>query len=105
MEREPLARREAREGRKRLNKLVPRLILVVFVFLILQQQFPQLHGPTEKMLAPEKSGARETCQKSALAAANNLDFARLLDPGTVHETQNGFYVENIVIGEMGESGE
>jgi len=105
MEHESLTRREARKKRKRLNKLVPLLIFAAFAFYILQEQFPQLHGLSEKVFAPHKSRIRESCQDRALAAANNADFARLLEPGTLHETQNGYYVEDVVVAEMGESGQ
>jgi hypothetical protein len=43
--------------------------------------------------------------RAALASAKNPDFARIVESGSVNRTRNGYYVEGLIMGEMGETGE
>lgn len=58
----------------------------------------------ERVTAPGKWAAGESCRSAALKLVPQPDYARIVAPGRVHETERGFYVENIVVGQMGASG-
>ena len=46
-------------------------------------------------MRPQQWQAVQACQPA---------FARVVDPGRVHKTQDGLYIEAMEIGEMGEDG-
>ncbi len=99
----PAPRREAKKGAR--PELVFMLILMsVIGFLILKEEVPQVESWYLRIVDKDKWLAQENCRRAALAAAVQSDFARVVDNGTVHRTENGYYVEKIIIGEMGDTG-
>ncbi len=95
--------RRAEPKRRPLRILAP-LVFAAIATLILYDQVPWVHTTVERVLRPAEHQAREVCQQSALAAAGEPRTARLVAAGKVHRTSDAFYVERIVIGEMGADG-
>lgn len=93
------------DGRKSgLQRIIVPLAIGAMILVVLTQEVPQVQEWMEAMVRPEQSRARKACHTQALAAATHPDFARLLDRGNVHRTQNGYYIEAIVVGEMNADG-
>lgn len=92
------------ESRQRPLRLVAPLVFLVIAALILYDQVPWVKASVDRMLWPAEHQAREVCQRSALAAAAEPRYARVAAPGEVHRTSGAYYVERVVIGEMGVDG-
>ncbi len=92
-------------SRKRtLNRLMPFLMLFVFATLILKDQVPAVGDKIDAFFNPEGSAAVRVCRKAALSQSATPDFARLIKPGKANATNKGFFVDQLVIGEMDEQG-
>lgn len=96
-------RRRAQPGTRRLRFLPP-LLFAVIVALILYDQVPAIRNAADRVLRPAEHQAQEVCQRAALAAAAEPRYARVVAPGKVHRTSGAYYVERVVIGEMGADG-
>lgn len=92
-----------RSGRK-ATRLLPLLIIGGILVAIAAQEIPAVGTWLQRWLQPEHWQASQTCQTAALALAGRREFARVIAPGKVHATQEGFYIEALVIGEMAENG-
>ncbi len=90
--------------RPRLGRFLVPLIFVGLAAVLIGREIPQVHEAYERMVVPEQANARQLCQDAALGASTQAAFARVIDTGVVHTTQDGFLVEGIRIGEMGEQG-
>jgi hypothetical protein len=78
--------------------------MAVIIFLILRREVPQIDSWYQRMVNKEQWHAAENCRHAAIGAAKNSDFARIVSNGTVHTTEKGYFTEDVVVGEMGESG-
>ncbi len=94
----------AERRRQWLRRRVPILLLLGMAGIIASREFPWLAQRIERITAPQAWQAGENCRSAALKLAAQPDYARIVAPGTVHATQRGFYVEGIVVGQMGASG-
>ena len=103
---EGAARRSVNTGRRRggLRRLVPVLIVLIVVLLVAREEVPAVATWWEKSFAPQSWAVKQVCQQAALKLADNPDFVRVIDPGAVHETGNGFYLNGLVLGDMGATG-
>ena len=95
-----LARRPNRASRA----LVPALLLLVFGFIVAYHEIPALAQWWERLAEPQAWKAKQMCQQAALSEVARPAFARVLEPGEVHSTQDGLYVEGLMLGEMSETG-
>jgi len=95
---------EPRQGRPAFKKLLPFLILAVFVLIILSQEFPGFRHAIDYYIANDSWQASETCNARALQLGASPDFMRIIEYGDVHKTENGFFIEKIQVGEMAEQG-
>lgn len=101
----PSSRRPAAERRRfRPGRLIPPLVFIGIALLILSDAVPGVREAFDRIVHPAAHAAQLACRRAALAAAERPDFARVVRRGTVHRTQHGFYVEGILVGEMGPSG-
>ncbi|HFD79509.1 MAG TPA: hypothetical protein ENK05_03805 [Gammaproteobacteria bacterium] len=100
----PEAATAARRERRKRNRFIPFLILAAFALFIASQEVPMVRDTIQRIVAPDRWAAARTCRREALAKAGNPDFARIVDPGELHPTRNGFFVEGIRVGEMAEQG-
>ena len=96
--------REGRRRRKNFGRLVPLLVMLVIAFLIAREEVALVNEWSEKTFDPDAWLAKNTCQQAALNRSENRQYARVLKPGELHETQDGLYIDRLVLGEMGASG-
>jgi hypothetical protein len=101
----PAPRSPPAERRFRFDRLLLPLVVAVIVMLALRDQVPAVRDATDRLFSPAEFAARQSCQQAALAAASTPAFARLVAPGRTHHTQGGWYVDDVVIGQMGEGGQ
>jgi hypothetical protein len=95
----------ARSGNRKSRRIIiPFLFLAVFALIVLYNAVPSLRLKIEALLFPEAFRATEACRQTALASASTPGFARLLAYGEAHEVSEGYYVDRVVIGEMGPNG-
>ncbi|MCP9438278.1 MAG: hypothetical protein NHB36_00150 [Nitrospira sp.] len=97
----------AREGdhrRQRLRRVVPLVIVLLFVGIIVVREVPVAGQWLQRVIAPAEWAAAEACRSAALKLVAQPDYARIVAPGRIHATARGFYVENIVVGQMGARG-
>jgi hypothetical protein len=100
---DPGSRRPS-DKRRRLGRFVPLVIFALFGLFILKEQVPAVNHWFQSITAPESFAAAEACRRAALNAADHPGFARVRQVGTVHDTRDGFYVEDVEIGSMGNDG-
>jgi len=86
------------------RKLIPLLAFSFIALMIAKEEIPAVSNAWEQMVAPNEWLAKKTCQKAALASIERQEFARILKPGKVNKTTDGLYIERLVVGEMGQSG-
>jgi hypothetical protein len=99
----PSSRRRS-SPKKILNRLIPILILFVFAALILRDQIPGIDDKIAAFINPQGFAAIQTCRKAALNQSTTPDFARLIKRGKANPTNNGFFVDQLVLGEMHDQG-
>ncbi len=87
------------------RKFIPLLIFAAVALFIIKEEVPAVSNAWERMVAPDKWIAKQTCQKAAIEQSENKQFARILKPGKVNKTSDGLYIDRIRIGVMGQSGD
>lgn len=87
-----------------LGRYLPVLFMLLIALFIMMEQVPAFNHWLQRIIAPERYAAAETCLRAALDASTQPDYARVRSAGTTHRTRNGFYVEGVEIGEMGPDG-
>lgn len=95
---------ESRRRKSVARNWVPVLMIVGIVAFVASREVPVVRDAVERLLAPEKWRAETACAQAALRLSTKPAFARIVQPGRVHATQDGFYVEAIRVGEMGARG-
>lgn len=102
---ETIQRKQPAQDRpRRLNRLLPFIVIAVFFLIILSQEIPGFRHAIDYYIAHENWQATENCNSRAMQMGTIPDYMRVIDYGTVHKTANGFFVEKIVVGEMAEQG-
>ncbi len=94
----------SRRNRRRRHQFIAIAIMVVAVGFILKDRVPAVDAYINRLLQPEAWQATESCRQAALAVVERPEFARILERGQANVTQKGYYVDKVVIGEMGPSG-
>ena len=94
----------SRKRSRPLRNFIPLLAFAFIAFMIAKEEIPAVSNAWERMVAPDEWLAKQTCQKAALESVERMEFARILKSGKVNKTTDGFYIERLVIGEMGLSG-
>lgn len=93
-----------RRNRRRRHQFIAIAVMVVVAALILKDQVPFVDAYIGRLLQPKSWQATESCRQAALAAITRPAFARILERGEANVTQKGYYIDNVVIGEMSDSG-
>lgn len=102
--RQPGAPRREDKKKWRPELLFILSVMALFVFVIIKTEVPQVENWYQRLVNQEQWQAGENCRQAALKAATHTDFARIIKMGAVNPTENGYYVEGVVVGEMGNSG-
>ncbi len=89
---------------KRKNKIVLMVMISFIVMFIAKKEIPLIDNSIDRLIAPEKTKANQTCHRQAIRLGQKPDFARIIQQGQVIETHQGFLVSQIIIGEMGNDG-
>jgi hypothetical protein len=95
---------ELKQARSRSNKLLPVIIVAGVILLIASQEIPGFRHAIDYYIAHESWQASETCNSKALQLGVSPDFMRIIEYGDVNKTENGFFIEKILVGEMAEQG-
>jgi hypothetical protein len=90
--------------RSRLKTLLPLLVFAAIIIAIAGREFPAASALLQRWTDPAAWQAGQVCQQAALNLAKQSDYARIVETGKVHDTQKGFYVEDIEVGEMDDQG-
>lgn len=90
--------------RRRMKGLIPLLIFGVVLITLASRDIDDLQMLFQRWTDPAAWQAGQVCQQAALDLAKQSDFARIIEGGKVHNTQKGFYVEDIEVGEMDDQG-
>jgi NaMN:DMB phosphoribosyltransferase len=93
-----------RRIRRRSHRFIAIIVMVVGAGFILKEQIPAVDTYIDRLLKPQAWQATEACRQAVLAAVERPEFARMLEHGEANATQKGYYVDDIVVGEMGASG-
>ena len=99
---EPTSQRKGTGKRK--NKIVVILMVSLFIVFIAKKEIPFIDDAINQLIAPKQTMAKKTCLQQAMQLGQNPDFARIVQPGQVSKTQQGFLVSKILVGEMGSNG-
>ena len=94
-------RTNSRAGRR---AMLPILMFGIIALVIASKEIPMVHDFVQSVIAPQQHQAAQTCRQEAMQLSRKPAYARVVRQGQVHSTQEGFYVEGLVIGEMGEQG-
>jgi len=101
---ETTSRQDPAKSRSRNRKLLPFVIIAGFVLFIISQEIPGFRHAIDYYIAHDSWQARETCNSKTLQLGASPDFMRIIENGDVHKTENGFFIEKIIVGEMAEQG-
>jgi hypothetical protein len=93
-----------RQRKSRAGRFIPVGFVVAFFLFIISEEFPGVRHALDYFVANDRWQARETCNSNSLALGTTPDFMRIVDYGEVHKTNNGFFIEKIVVGEMAKDG-
>ena len=93
----------SRRNRRR-HQFIAIAIMVIVAGFVLKDQVPLVDAYIDRLLQPKSWQATESCRQAILAAVERPEFARILKNGKANTTQKGYYVDDIVIGEMGPGG-
>lgn len=96
--------RYQREHERRLQRLVPLLIIAAIGVFIAKQEVPAVDSWISRLINARAWEATEACNAAALAAAINPAFARLEKRGRAEQTGDGFYVGKVVVAELDAEG-
>lgn len=97
--------RHQRERERRLRRVLPLLIFAGIGVFIAKQEVPAVDRWISRLVNAPAWDATEACNKAAIAATSNPDFARLVKRGKAESTSNGFYVSKVVVTELDAAGE
>ena len=89
--------------RKR-SRIILILLVAIIILFIARQELPIVRDTIDQIIAPARYQAGKTCHQRAMQLGRNPAFARIIQPGQVTETQQGYLVDKIIVGEMGEDG-
>jgi len=98
------SRTHARGGRRR-PPFVVFLFFGLIAFLILKDRIPGLDDWYRKLVNEAEWRANKSCERAAIANMGANAFARIVTPGTMHKTRDGYLVENLIVGKMGPDGQ
>ena len=90
--------------RRRKNKIVMILVIAFIILFIAKREIPLVSDTINQIIAPEQTKASKTCHHQAMQLGQNPSFARIVQSGQVTQTQQGFLVDQILVGEMGNDG-
>ena len=96
--------RRIKPSKKTHRVIVPIFILSVFALVVAHDKIPAVEDWYQQTFNHKHWQVRNTCQHEALSAASQPAFARVVKPGEVKETQKGYYIDRVVLGEMGKDG-
>lgn len=97
--------RHQRERERRLQRVLPLLIFAAIGVFIAKQEVPAVDRWISRLVNAPAWDATEACNRAAIAAASNPDFARLEKRGKTASTSDGFYVSEVVVAELDAAGE
>lgn len=75
-----------------------------FGVFIAYKEVPAVADFLERSLTPERWQIKQTCRAAVLAELSSGQYARLLDGGELHQTQDGPYVSRMRFAVLGENG-
>jgi|GEM_PF-3931286 len=101
-----LARRAKPVGRSGgARSVIPLFVIGAFVLVAVYLAMPRAQIAVESFLRPEAARATQACRDTAQSQSNSPGFTRFLRYGDSHTVPQGFYVDNVVIGEMSDGAE
>ncbi|MEE9342049.1 MAG: hypothetical protein V3V12_00270 [Gammaproteobacteria bacterium] len=98
---EGMNRRSRRNG---WSKLIPFAVLLFIGAMIAKQEIPAVNDWWERAVNPDIWVAKQTCQKAAVERSQRKEYMRLINSGKVRKTNEGFYIDQLIYGEMSEAG-
>jgi len=96
--------RQREQRRSPFRKLIPVLFIAVIGLLIAREEIPAVHEWWQQTFSPDSWKAQNTCRQAVIDDSGNGKYLRVLEPGEVHETMDGPYVENLLVVELGANG-
>jgi hypothetical protein len=75
------------------------------MLFIAAREVPQVADTFDRLVRPERWAAAQACRERAVELARQPDYARIIERGEVHPTTRGFYIDGIVVGQMGAANE
>lgn len=98
-------RKPRRGSHGQVGKVLVAVGFLTIVLLIAKEEFPLVADWIDRTIDADSWNATDQCRKQALQASSKPEFARVVEPGITDTTQSGYFVHDILIGEMGQSGE
>lgn len=89
----------------RRNRFIPLAFFLAIGFVVLKSQFQPFSDWVDRSLHPDRWERAQACVETALAGSPRPDFSRLVKRGKVRDTQDGFLVEGVIVGQMGAEGQ
>jgi hypothetical protein len=86
------------------KKVLPFVIMGGIALFVVSNEIPGFRHAIEYYVAHDRWQAGESCASKALQLGSSPGFVRIIEQGDVHRTEKGFFIENIIVGEMAEQG-
>ncbi|MGV6816259.1 MAG: hypothetical protein ACWA44_03195 [Thiotrichales bacterium] len=99
------ARSRRSSGRRRLiNRLIPIAMIGFIAIIILREEVPAFNDFLQSNSDPKGFAAIKACREAALENTTAERYKRLIRYGKSHPTADGYFVDNIVLGELDANG-
>ena len=96
--------RQREQRHSPFRKIIPFLFIAVIGVLIAREEIPAVHDWWQKTFFPDSWRAQNSCRLAVIDDSGNGKYLRVLEPGQVHNTLDGPYVENLLLVELGANG-
>lgn len=94
-----------RSGRRKLiNRLIPIVMIGFMAIVVLRQEIPAFNDFFLSNSDPQGFAAIKACRDAALENATVEQYKRLIRHGESHLTADGYFVDKIVLGQLGADG-
>jgi hypothetical protein len=103
---EPYTNTDRRQDKQQsgFKKVLPFVIMGGIALFIASNEIPGFRHAIDYYVAHDRWQAGESCVSKALQLGSSPGFVRIIEQGDVHRTEKGFFIENIIVGEMAEQG-
>lgn len=86
------------------KKLLPLAVLIFIAAMIARKEVPVVDEWWQRTFHNRDWTMQQNCARAALAQSAERQFSRVIDEGKLHQTEDGYYLDGLLLGEKGADG-